>query len=103
MKYGANARAQMLKVSHSNFMEDHCMLKRLILMTLELPYKHCMPFTIIVTHCIPMLMMKQLQLLPRNRVRRAMAIQLIINKELGLLKMKIPCKVPLLLKSLPSW
>jgi hypothetical protein len=41
-------------------------------------YKLYTLFMITVTHCIPMHMMKQLR---HKSVRRAMAIQLIINKE----------------------
>ena len=46
-------------------------------------------FMIIVIHCIQMLMMKQL-LPTEESVRRAVAIQLIINKELGLTKNENP-------------
>ena len=46
-----------------------------------------------------MLMMKAITTPTEESVRRAMAIQLIINKELGLAKMKIRFKVLSLLKN----
>jgi methylmalonyl-CoA mutase len=82
-KYGANERAQMLKYHIQT--SRSCTHKKLISMIFT--YKLCTRFMTTVTHCIPMRMMKQLQHLQKNQCR-AMAIQLIINKELGRQKMK---------------
>jgi methylmalonyl-CoA mutase len=81
---GANERAQMLKyhIQTSTFFTH----KKLISMIFVRLCKRCMRFMTTVIRCIPMHMMKQLRPY-RRKVRRAM-IQLIINKELGLAKMK---------------
>ena len=47
-----------------------------------------------------MRMMKQLQHQQKNRVRRAMAIQLIINKELGLAKNENPIQGSFIIEEL---
>ena len=65
-KYGASAGLKNSNIT-SKHREESCMLRRLISMILELLYKLYMRLTIIVTHCIPMLMTRLLQLLLKSR------------------------------------
>ena len=90
--YGANARSQMLKYHiqtsgrslHAQESSSTISVRR---------FKLSMRFTTTVIHFIQMLMTKLLRRRLEESVRRALCvIQLIINNELGLAKMRIPFK-----------
>ena len=68
-------------------------------MTLEQPFKLCMLFMIIVILCILTLLMR-LSHTTEDSVRRAIAIQLIINKELGLAKNENPLQGSFIIEEL---
>ena len=78
------------------------MHKKLILTTLELHYSHFIiydNYNSLHTNAYD----EAITTPTEESVRRAMAIQLIINKELGLAKNENPLQDPLLLKNSQTW
>ncbi len=89
-KYGAASRAQMLKYHIQTSVAAPCTLKKST-STISAPRcRHCMRYTTTATHCTPTPSTRPSPHPLRHSVRRAMAIQLIINRELGLAKNENP-------------
>ena len=76
------------------------MLKKSTSMTSERRFRHCMPFMIIVNSLHTNAYDEAITTPTEASVRRAMAIQLIINRELGLNKNQNPLQGSFIIEEL---